>query len=211
MQTIQAILFEPVGCLAEFPIEPFHEIAVRHFGRDPKKAAAKSASRAYWHALNLMEAGDSYDFEAIAALELQAVEQAQIYEDVSPALEELKSLGVELILASSLSRTATARFAQRCNFFTGVHDRDSANGVKAAPLNAALAHLQLAADGVMYLTDTATGVETARLVGIHPILMMNDPDEAKRLAMQHPAGGVVSLSELADFVRLLAARDRLTS
>jgi hypothetical protein len=36
---------------------------------------------------------------------------------------------------------------------------------------------------------------------------MNDPDEARRLAMQEPAGGIVSLLELPDFVRLLAARD----
>ena len=42
-------------------------------------------------------------------------------------------------------------------------------------------------------------------VGVSPVLMMNDPDEARRLAMRQPAGGIVSLHELPDFVRLVAA------
>jgi hypothetical protein len=36
--------------------------------------------------------------------------------------------------------------------------------------------------------------------------MMNDPDEAMRLATLGPDGGIVSLHELPDFVRFLAAR-----
>ena len=52
MQTIEGLLFEPVGCLAEFPSAPFHEIAVSLFGR--KGNASPSGSRAYWHLLNLM-------------------------------------------------------------------------------------------------------------------------------------------------------------
>jgi hypothetical protein len=36
--------------------------------------------------------------------------------------------------------------------------------------------------------------------------MMNDPDEAMRLTALDPAGGIVSLHELPDFVRLLLAR-----
>jgi hypothetical protein len=38
--------------------------------------------------------------------------------------------------------------------------------------------------------------------------MMNDPDEAMRLAMRNPAGGVVSLHELPDFIRLVADENR---
>jgi len=51
MQTIEALLLEPVGCLAEFPSAPFHEIAVRVFGR--KRKTSSSASRI---------AANSYDF-----------------------------------------------------------------------------------------------------------------------------------------------------
>ncbi len=47
----------------------------------------------------------------------------------------------------------------------------------------------------MFLTDTVEGIKVARTAGVHPVLMMNDPDEARRLAMQNPAGGVVSLHE----------------
>ncbi len=59
----------------------------------------------------------------------------------------------------------------------------------------------------MFLTDTAEGLRVAKSVGVQSILMMNDPDEAKRLAMHDPAGGIVSLYELPDFVRLVAARN----
>ncbi len=60
----------------------------------------------------------------------------------------------------------------------------------------------------MYLTDTVEGIKVARSAGVHPILMMNDPDEARRLAMHNPAGGVVSLHEIPDFIRLLAAQNK---
>jgi hypothetical protein len=43
---------------------------------------------------------------------------------------------------------------------------------------------------------------------VHPILMMNDPDEAQRLAMYNPAGGVISLHEMPDFIRLIAAQNQ---
>ena len=60
----------------------------------------------------------------------------------------------------------------------------------------------------MYLTDTAEGLEAAKHVGVNSILMMNDPDHARRLALHRaagPAGGIVSLHELPDFVRVVAA------
>jgi hypothetical protein len=37
---------------------------------------------------------------------------------------------------------------------------------------------------------------------------MNDPDEAQRLAMHNPSGGVISLHEMPDFIRLLAAQNQ---
>ncbi len=60
----------------------------------------------------------------------------------------------------------------------------------------------------MFLTDTVEGLNVAKSLGIHAILMMNDPDEARRLAMHNPAGGIVSLHELPDFIRLLTAQQR---
>ena len=113
MQRIEAILFEPVGCLAEFPAAPFDEIAARFF--DPRKLArrqsrSQSGSRSYWHLLNLMEEAGPLQIEAnraaIEALEVQAAAAAAIYEDVVPALSELRTMGVRLLLASSLSGTA---------------------------------------------------------------------------------------------------------
>ncbi len=68
MQAIEAILFEPVGCLAEFPAEPFNEIAGR------RKSATRSGSRAYWHLLNLMHAGR----ETMEGRELEAVDAANV-------------------------------------------------------------------------------------------------------------------------------------
>jgi phosphoglycolate phosphatase-like HAD superfamily hydrolase len=57
----------------------------------------------------------------------------------------------------------------------------------------------------IFLTDTAEGLKVAENVGVNAVLMMNDPDEAKRLAMHHPAGGIVSLHELPDFIRVVRA------
>ena len=209
MQNIQAILLEPVGCLAEFPSAPFHEIAVRWFGRKGK--ASKSGSRSYWHLLNLMEAGNAIEAEEssrVEALELQAVDEASLYEDVAPALAELKSIGVGLYLASSLSGAAVARFLERCpisEFLSGVSDRNRAGGIKSAPLADVFQSALLDPGSAMFLTDTAEGLNVARSAGVHPILMMNDPDEALRLVVHNPAGGIVSLHELPDFIRLLQA------
>jgi len=64
----------------------------------------------------------------------------------------------------------------------------------------------LVPENVIFLTDTVEGIRVARSAGVHPILMMNDPDTARRLAMHNPAGGVVSLHEIPDFIRLIAAQ-----
>jgi phosphoglycolate phosphatase-like HAD superfamily hydrolase len=145
------------------------------------------------------------------ALEAEAVAGASIYEDVLPVLAELRSMGIRLFIASSLSRASITSFVERCSlgeFLSGAWTRDEARGVKSAPLLAALGGASLAPDQAMYLTDTVEGIKTARSAGVHPILMMNDPDEARRLAMHNPAGGVVSLHEIPDFIRLIAAQNK---
>lgn len=210
MQIIEAILLEPVGCLAEFPAQPFNEIAAQCFGR--KNKPSKSGSRSYWHLLNLMEAAGQSPNESAEALELQAVEQSSPYEDVIPALTELKAMGIQLFLASSLSNTAVTRFVAKCGlheFFSGIWTRDNAGGIKAVPLRGAIAGASLNPEHVMFLTDTAEGLKTAQSVGVNSILMMNDPDEARRLTTHEPAGGIVSLHELPDFIRLVAAENAI--
>jgi phosphoglycolate phosphatase-like HAD superfamily hydrolase len=213
MQTIEALLLEPVGCLAEFPSAPFHEIAVRLFGR--KRKAGSSSSQAYWYLLNLIDAAKTrFDAEkqcVAEELEVEAVDAASIYEDVAPALADLKSMGIRLFVASSLSRRAASRFIERNSlgeFLSGVHTRDDAGGVKSAPLLNGLSSATLTREKTMFLTDTVEGIKVARSVGVLPILMMNDPDEAQRLAMHNPAGGVVSLHEMPDFIRLIAAQNQ---
>jgi phosphoglycolate phosphatase-like HAD superfamily hydrolase len=207
MQIIEAILFEPVGCLAEFPAQPFNEIAAQCFGR--KNKPSKSGSRAYWHLLNLMEAAGNQSAEA---LELQAVEEASPYEDVIPALSELKAMGIHLILASSLSTAAITRFVAKSGLdecFSAIWTRDNAGGIKAVPLRSAIAAASLNPEHVMYLTDTAEGLKVANNLGVTSVLMMNDPDEARRLTTHEPAGGIVSLHELPDFIRLVAAENAM--
>jgi phosphoglycolate phosphatase-like HAD superfamily hydrolase len=146
MQNIEAILLEPIGCLAESPSAP-------------------------------------------------------IYDDVVPVLAELKSMGIRLYIATSLSRAEATSFVERSSlgeFFSGIWDS----------IGAGLAGASLRPERVMYLTGTVEGIQAARAAGVHPILMMNDPDEARRLAMHNPAGGVVSLHEIPDFIRLIAAQNQ---
>lgn len=212
MQAIEGILFEPVGCLAEFPSGPFLEIASCLFGRKTKPS--HSGSRAYWHLLNLMESTGrelgAPERELVEALELQAVAEAGAYEDVAPALSQLKTMGIKLFITSSLSRAATKHFLDRHSlngFFSGAWNRDNAAGIKIAPLQAALAGAALKPDQAMFLADTLESLNVAQAVGVHSILMMNDPDEARRLAMHNPSGGIVSLHELPDFIRLIVAEN----
>ena len=204
LKCIEGILLEPIGCLAEFPSEPFLDIA-RLF--DFAATPAKSGSEAYWNLLVLLNGLAMPD--AAQALEIQAVNGAKIFEDVRPALTELKAMGVRLSVASSLSSAAISRFLELhslAEFFSSVSSRDTAGGVITAPLIHALRNASLAAERTIFLTDTVDGIKTAKSVGVHPILMMNDPDEARMLATHNPAGGLVSLHELPDFVRLVAAR-----
>jgi beta-phosphoglucomutase-like phosphatase (HAD superfamily) len=212
MQAIEGILFEPVGCLAEFPSGPFLEIAFRLFGR--KRKTSQSGSRSYWHLLNLIQSAskklEESERQLVEALEVQAVDAASVYEDVVPALSELKAMRVKLFVASSLSGAAITRFSNRYSlneFFSAVWSRDNAAGVKAVPLQAAIAGASLKPEQVMFIADTLEGLKVAQTVGAHSILMMNEPDEARRLAMHNPSGGIVSLHELPDFIRLVAAEN----
>jgi FMN phosphatase YigB (HAD superfamily) len=207
MLPVEAILFEPVGCLAEFPPEPFQEAAARLFGR--KRKPSRSGSRSYWHLLNLIEAsGPDIDGDLIQALELEAVARASLYEDVPPALAELASMGIQLLIASSLSHAAVTRFVEKCPGFSGIWSRTNSGGIKAAPLRCALRSASFPSQQTLYLADTAEALNVAKAAGVNGILMMNDPDEARRLALREPAGGIVSLHELPDLVRVVAANAR---
>lgn len=212
MQAIEGVLFEPVGSLAEFPSGPFLELAFRLFGR--KRKTSQSGSRSYWHLLNLLQSTNKKleepERRLVETLELEAVAAANVYEDVVPALMELKAMGVRLFVASSLSGAALTRFLNRNSlhdFFSAVWSRDAPVGIKAAPLRAAIAGASLQPEQVMYLADTLEGLKVAQAVGVQSILMMNDPDEAKRLATHNPSGGIVSLHELPDFIRVVAAEN----
>src|SRR5436309_6876724 len=143
MQIIHGILFEPVGCLAEFSPEPFNEMAVLVSGRGTK--ASRSASRTYWYLLNLLETTgmrlSESDVSRIEALELQAAETASVYEDVVPALSELQNMGINLVMASSLSKAAVTQFIEKAalhGLFRFVSGRVRAEEVKIVPLRNAL-------------------------------------------------------------------------
>jgi beta-phosphoglucomutase-like phosphatase (HAD superfamily) len=108
-------------------------------------------------------------------------ESGEPYPDAAAALAELDALGVKLIEVRSTS---------------------------AAALREAVAAASLASDRVIYLTDTEAGIRAAKDAGVAPVLMMNDPDEAMRLTAFDPAGGIVSLLELPDFVRFVSMGKR---
>lgn len=213
MQGIKGVLFEPVGCLAEFQSDPFLEIADYLFGR---RKSSQSGSRAYWYLLNLIQRnGRTFsepEKQVIEALELQAVETSRIYEDVVPALSEMKDMGVKMFLTSSLSGAAIEHFLERNalgGFFGANCNRDNAGGVKAAPLACAIGAASLKPDEAIFITDTLEGLKVSKTLGMPPVLMMNDPDESRRLAAHDPAGGIVSLHELPDFIRLVRAENAI--
>ncbi len=103
-------------------------------------------------------------------------EQGRPYEDAEPSLSQLQALGVKVLEVTSLSRDVLIR---------------------------AVADAALLPDRVICLTDTEEGLRAAKDAGVQPVLMMNDPDEAMRLTALEPAGGIVSLLELPDFVRFV--------
>jgi len=209
MRAIKAVLFEPVGCLAEFPPEPFNELAERlfNFSDDP----GETGSEAYWRLLELLgESGNTLkqgDAKTAEGLELQAVEGAHLYEDVVSALAELKAMNITLLIASSLSAAAVNRFIDKFSldgFFSGVWTRDNAGDVRGAPLLKAMAAASFQPEDVMALVDTRDSLELAKEIGANAILMINDYDEGRRLVTHTPAGAIVSLHELPDAIRLVA-------
>ena len=211
MRAIKAVLVEPVGCLAEFPTEEFNEIARRVFESD--LPIGQSGSEAYWYLLDLMEQPSAEPTASNAALaerlELQAIERAELYDDVAPALAALRAMDVRLLIASSLSFAAVNRFLERfslASYFSAVWTRDNARGLKAVPLRKAIESAAVPAEEVICLVDTADGIELANGVGVNSMLMFNDYDEGKRLAMLGPTGGIVSLHELPDAIRFAAER-----
>src|ERR1700751_1201634 len=122
MQIIHAVLFEQVGCLAEFPAREFDEIAARLF---QETSIHSSGSEAFWRLLDLLEtrALSPAEQKIVEELEVQAVDQVELYEDVLPAFSELKGMGIQLFLASSLSGVAVNRFLERFpvrDFFSGI-------------------------------------------------------------------------------------------
>jgi beta-phosphoglucomutase-like phosphatase (HAD superfamily) len=209
MQIVKAVLFEPVGCLAEFPAEEFDAIAARVFHMHG--SPTESGSEAYWHLLDLIETAgnklNASEAQIAEALELHAVDRVEVYEDVSSALSELKAMSIELIIASSLSTAAVSRFLNRFSlkdFFSAVWTRETAGGVKAAPLAKAIESASLPLQHILTLVDTAGGLAVAKEVGTNSMLMINDYDQGRRLAMHAPTGGIISLQELPDLVRLVA-------
>jgi beta-phosphoglucomutase-like phosphatase (HAD superfamily) len=209
VEVIKAVLLEPVGCLAEFRAEEFNSAAADLFGASADPEA--TGSQAYWRLLGLMEqqAVASESVARLEQLELRAVEHADLYEDVRSSLEELKSLGVAAVLASSLSRPAVARFIERhalADLLAGSVTRDDARGVMAKVLRFAIDQVRLDPARTMVLADTAEGLEMAKQLGLNAMLMINDYDEGRALAERNPAGGIVSLAELADALRLIEQR-----
>ena len=209
MRHITAVLFDPVGTLAEFRAQAFEDMAARIFSEPPQPAA--SGSEAYWHVLDLIGASahplTPAARELLERMELQAIEEVEMYEDVVPALTELRTMNISLLIASSLSSAAATRFLEKFSlqpFFPAVWSRDTAAGVKAAPMIKALAGSAFPPEQVMALVDTAGGVAVAKEIGVNSILMINEYEEGRRLAMHDPTGAIVSLHELPDAIRFVA-------
>jgi beta-phosphoglucomutase-like phosphatase (HAD superfamily) len=216
VDTIAAVMFEPVGCLAEFPADEFNAAARELFGSSAE--AAETGSQAYWRLLGLLDQGSS----AIAGpalgrleeFELAAVERAELYDDVRPSLEKLRASGMNIYLVSSLSRRAVARFIERfaiADLFACSVARDEAQGGMGRPLRRAIDQAALDPQQCIYLVDTAEGLAMTKELGVNALLMINDYDEGRALAERSPAGGVVSLAELADALLLIEQRSGLRS
>jgi len=219
VEAIQAVLFEPVGCLAEFAAAEFDAARALLAGADAGAVESASAgSGAYWQLMGLLEPRYGDLARPLAArleeLEVAAAARAELYEDVTAALEGLRGCGVGAYLVSSLSRAAVERFMARfslADLFAGSIAREDANGVMARPLRHAVDRLALDPARTIYLVDNAAALEMTKGQGINALLMINDYDEGRALAERHPAGGLVSLAELADALRLIEQRSGLSA
>ena len=211
MDSIKAVLIEPVGCLAEFAAEEFRA-AAEGLGTTIEPAA--SGSQAYWRLIRHFEkqAVSVQMLSRLEPFELRAVEQAELYEDVAASLAALRALDVSVMLASSLSRAAAMRFVERhalSDLLAGVITRDDAGGIGAPVLRCAIERAALDPKQVMALADTAEALDLIKQQGLNTMLMINDYDEGRALAEHHPSGGIVSLAELPDALRLIEQRSGL--
>ena len=101
VDAITAVMFEPVGCLAEFRAEEF-DVALRGAVRLGCRRLPTSGSQAYWRLLGLLDqAGGTLPRPSLARLEeleLAAVERAELYEDVAArAAKSSRSTGVSAL------------------------------------------------------------------------------------------------------------------
>ena len=211
MDAIAAVMFEPVGCLAEFRAEEFDAASSELCSASG--AASATGSQAYWRLLELLNPSygtlDAPACTRLEELELAAVERAELYEDVGGALDKLRTAGVKFQLVSSLSQRALARFTERFSLgdmFAGVTGREDASGVLHKPLRHAVAQTALDPVRVIYLVDTQIALDVAKRERVNALLMINDYDDARALAERSPAGGVVSLAELPDALMLIEQR-----
>jgi beta-phosphoglucomutase-like phosphatase (HAD superfamily) len=216
VDTIKAVLFEPVGCLAEFRADDLDKACAELFAAPPDATA--TGSQAYWRLLGLLAprygAVSKVEWEKLQAFELEACEHADLYPDVRACLEELKQIGVAAYIVSSLSRAAVERFIARfslADLFAGVVAREDAQGVMEAPLRRAIAETRLDPARLMVLVETAEAIAVANSLRLNAMLMINDYDEGRVLAERSPAGGLVSLAELPDALRLIEQRAGLTA
>lgn len=218
MKAVQAVLFEPVGCLAEFAAAEFDDAAAEIFAAADisTQDSGLAGSRAYWRLMGLIE--PTYHRLAapllarLEACDIAAVERAELYEDVKPSLERLRSAGTAAYIASSLSRAAVTRFVGRFSLealFAGIVAREDAAGVMARPLRQAIDRFALDPLRTIHLVDNATSLEMTKQQGIGALVMINDYDEGRALADCKPAGGLVSLAELADALQLIEQRSGL--
>src|SRR5712671_6672077 len=189
-------MLEPVGCLAEFRPGEFDQAARDLFGSTAEASA--SGSQGYWRLVDMIgQRPDAAVGPQLEQLEIAAVEEAELYEDVRPSLEKLRASGVQIYLVSSLSRHALACFIARfdlAELLSGSIARDDAQGVAAKPLRYALEQAGLEAGRCIYLADTAFSLDIAKQVGVNALLMINDYDEGRALAECNPMGGIVSLA-----------------
>ena len=192
MQIIHAVLFEPVGCLAEFPAREFDEIAARLFQQPPSILPAVKRFGGCWICWRRRTLSPA-EQKLAEELEVQAVNQIELYEDVLPAFSELQGMGIQLVLASSLSGAAVSRFLERFPrariFLWRFGIGPAAGGVKAClwPKPSGTASLQ--PDHVIALMDTMEGLEVARALRTNSMLMINDYEQGRRLALYAPAAG----------------------
>jgi phosphoglycolate phosphatase-like HAD superfamily hydrolase len=216
VDAIRAVLFEPVGCLAEFRADEFNKASAELFASAADTAA--SGSQAYWRMLTLLAprcgAVSKAEWDRLELLELASVEHADLYPDVRPSLAELRQIGVAAHIVSSLSRAAVKRFLERfalADLFAGVIAREDAQGVSDAPLRRAIVQTGLEAARLMVLVETAEAMAAANALRLNAMLMINDYDEGRVLAERSPAGGLVSLAELPDALRLIEQRSGISS